>query len=299
MIYLQSRNQDLGTNQVGTLLFFLTRASFSLFGYQLLFKNTGSDSIIAFLLASILSIFLFSFLLRRRRTKKRKKKLSLIARIGILLVSAFFFFFYLAKTIELVQKMMIDTPFLVLAFLFLFLCFLLTKRFLHSLSNSAFLLFFVYLFFFLLLCLGGATLINLDYLKPFLLSPSKTFLESIFFSFLCLLPASIFIIFLPPQEKKHEKKQEKALFSYFILGCLSILLEIILMHLTLGSNLTALYPYPLFALASRISSFLLFDRFFFLFSFYFLFDSTLFLSFLFLLLRTYSKPFLPKHLQKK
>ncbi len=270
-------NYKLGATATGTILFFLTRACFSLFGYQLLFQNAGSDSILAFLCALIFSIFLFHLLLKKRRTKKISKETSWKKCLFLLLL-LLFFSIYLFKEIELVQKMWIDVPFLVLAFLFLFLFFLLTKKGLFSLSTSSFFLFFFFLPCFLLLCIGGLPLINLDYLKPFLIKPSTSFFLAILYSFLFLLPPILFLYFLSYSKIDHQKKQEKTFFLFFILGCLSILLEIFLMHLTLGSNLAAIYPDPLFALASRISSFLILDRGFFLFSFYLLFDSTIFLS---------------------
>ena len=36
-------DQKLGVHQMGTILFFLTRACFSLFGYQFLLKEAGSE----------------------------------------------------------------------------------------------------------------------------------------------------------------------------------------------------------------------------------------------------------------
>lgn len=284
VIYLT--NHKLGATQVGAVLFFLTRCSFSLFGYQFLFQNAGNDAILAFLIASGLAIFLFSLLLKWRKKKNvicqmHSRLLKMISFLTLL----FLFLFYLKETTALIQLEFIDISWIFIYFSFLFIAFLLSKNKLLSLSSSAFLLLFPFLFFFIILFLGGIPLVNLDYLKPFLLSPSTHFLKTTFFMFLFLLPGMFFLSFLPIDRIDHKEKQEKILFSYFILGCLSILLEIFLMHLTLGANLTAIYPYPLFALTSRISSFLIFDRIYFLFSFYLLFDSTIFLSILFLGMR--------------
>ncbi len=275
-------NHPLSANQIGTIFFFLSRCSFTLFGYQFLFENSGSDAILAFFIASVLTIFLFVILLKIRKKKGTILKVSSsYLKTFFLILLLICFFLYLKDVITLIEKQWIEVSWLFLLPIFLFISHLLTSRGLHSLANTSFFLFFFFLPFFFMTLLGGITLVNVDYLKPFLLSSSFVFWKSVFFSIIALAPSWIFLVFLPRDQVDHKEKQEKIFFSYFIFGCLSIFLEIFLMHLTLGSHLTALYEYPLFALTSRISSFLILDRVFFLFSFYLLIDSTILLSIIF------------------
>ena len=269
---------------MGTILFFLTRACFSLFGYQFLLKEAGSDLIVTFLVAFFLSSILMFFILKWRKKKGvifsfRTKTAKILGTLILLL----FFIFYGRQTAYFIQKEFSQIPIFFIFCLLIFLSYLITKNHFISLTSTAFFLFYFFLIFYLLLLLGGLSIINLDYLNPIFITAKPILLKSILISFLFLMPPILFLFVLPRDiiHKKQEKKQEKVFFSYFIVGCLSILLEIFLMYFTLGSKLTSFYEYPLFALVSRISSFLIFDRMFFLFSFYLLIDSTLFLSVLF------------------
>lgn len=276
------KEKKLNAYHIGSLLFFLSRFSFSVFGYQFLFKQAGSDTVFTFLIASGLCIVaMYFFLHLRKKTNFVFQPTSKFSKVFLFSLMALLFLFVLSHLTPLIQSAFIDLPFFLLLGIFLFLGYLFTKQGIRSLSALAIFLFGVFLFFFLFNLIGGISLMNIDFLKPVFLHSSKVLLKSIASNFLFLSPPFFFLLFLPRNALEKKEKQEKIFFSYFILGCLSVFLELLLMYLTIGSELITFYPYPLFALTSRISSFLILNRIFFLFAFYLLFDSTLFLAVLF------------------
>ncbi len=269
-------------HQIGTVIFFLTRTSFTIFGYSFFFQNAKNNTSFLFLLIASICAFLFYQLLKLRKKKNILLQASIKPKKILFLFVALFFYILLSRElIHFIQKTMIDLPSFLLFVLYLYISYLLSKRRLHSIAGISQFLFFIFLLFFIVTLLGGLSLINFDFLSPLVLSNKVLFLQNSIFLFLFLMPSFIFISFLPHQAIQNQKEQEKIIFSYFILGCLSIFLEFLLIKLTLGNQLAMHYSYPLFSLISRVSSFLILNRFFFLFTFCLLFDSTISLSLLF------------------
>ena len=164
---------------------------------------------------------------------------------------------------------------------------MISKRNMNQVASLALLSFFIFVPIFLFQLIGSATSLNFNFLKPPLATGILPVIKgALLFSLLGFLPLLLF--FLLDKDKIDQKKEER---KYITLGLIASNLVTILQFcmIALGPSLylAQIYDYPYILVINRISSFLIFDRFSYLFSIFILFDSTITLGVLASLLKIY------------
>ncbi len=259
--------------------FFLSHFFFLFYGRNIILISQN-DTILSCLVGMIFNLLLFSLLLKIRKKEitipsKMKKGIALF--LSILLL--FLLIIILKDAVYFVKMHYLpEGHFFSLFLLFLILTLIISNRNISSVTSLAFLLFFLFVPLFLSSFIGSFPLFNLSYLKPLITTNFKTILEgALLFSFYTMTPL-LLLLFVPYHTIVQKEKQNKYLYFALILSNLCTLLGYFMILFGTSFTYGATYEFPFMILVRKVSGFLNFNRFYYLFSPYLLFDCIIFLG---------------------
>ena len=262
-----------------SLVFFFTNCFFLLYGNNII-KVSGNDTLLACLIGIILDIILFLF--SKKFIYKKIKPSYLLIPIII------FFTIILLKDTALFIKsnFLREGNLFYLILLLILTSLLISKRELNQIAHLAFISLLIFFFLFLIQVTGATHAIDTSYLDSNFTS-SNIIKGALLFSCYTYLPFLLLTIFLTDKTKKMRKA--------YLLGFLFSLLVIIIKYLMIGLGpsflLSKYYDYPYMLVMNKISSFLIFNRFYVIFNIFLIFDSTIVLACLFSFLKGFIKEF--------
>lgn len=255
--------RKISSLEYNTLMFFLIRASFIEVTVNILIMSVKQDAWISVLLGTILGLipyFIF-YLFRKKYSNKSINNVS----GNILKVLSFtcVFIYTLCGFWNLVH--FIDSQFLyktstwIITISVIIPLFYAVSKDFHVFSKVSLLMFFVVILFILLIVLGLVGGINIDNLKPILISGC----DNIFFgafNFVAFNILPIGLLLFIPKDKIDKFSFKRNLIFYFI-SCLTLLNIMFLTISVFGIELASLYDYPSFHLLKRVSVLDIIDRF--------------------------------------
>ncbi len=273
---IKNKNNQL---YIFSLAFFFTHFFFLLYGNNII-KISGNDTLLACLAGIILDIILF--LLSKKFIYKKIKPSYLL--IPILII---FTIILLKDTALFIKSNFLREGNLFYIILLLILTSLLiSKRELDQIAHLAFISLLIFFILFLIQVTGTTHSLDVSYLSSNFNS-SNIMKGAILFSCYTYLPFLLFSIFATDKTKKMRKA--------YLLGFLFSLLVVIIKYLMIGLVpsflLSKYYDYPYMLVMNKISSFLIFNRFYAIFNIFLILDSTIVLACLFSFLKGFIKEF--------
>lgn len=273
---IKNKNNQL---YIFSLAFFFTHFFFLLYGNNII-KISGNDTLLACLAGIILDIILF--LLSKKFIYKKIKPSYLL--IPILIV----FTIILLKDTALFIKsnFLREGNLFYLILLLILTSLLISKRELDQIAHLAFISLLIFFILFLIQVTGATHSLDVSYLSSNFNS-SNIMKGAILFSCYTYLPFLLFSIFATDKTQKMRKA--------YLLGFLFSLLVVIIKYLMIGLVpsflLSKYYDYPYMLVMNKISSFLIFNRFYAIFNIFLILDSTIVLACLFSFLKGFIKEF--------
>lgn len=273
---IKNKNNQL---YIFSLAFFFTHFFFLLYGNNII-KISGNDTLLACLVGIILDIILF--LLSKKFIYKKRKPSYLL--IPILII----FTIILLKDTALFIKsnFLREGNLFYLILLLILTSLLISKRELDQIAHLAFISLLIFFILFLIQVTGSTHAIDTSYLDSNFTS-SNIIKGALLFSCYTYLPFLLFSIFATDKTQKMRKA--------YLLGFLFSLLVIIIKYLMIGLVpsflLSKYYDYPYMLVMNKISSFLIFNRFYAIFNIFLILDSTIVLACLFSFLKGFIKEF--------
>ena len=271
------------------LTFFLSHALFLFFASSLL-KISGSDTLLVCIFGTFFNFFLSKIFPFPKKKKEKKKVFSFLSFLLLFSLT----FYLLKETSFFIQRNFLKEGSLFsLLLLLILLSLIISKRKLPQITSLSLLSFFLFLLSFFLQITGSMMNVRLTYMKPPFIHGIIPLLKGIIlFSFTTFFPLFL-LLFLDTNDRKKTKKEQKY-FSFSILFSNIIsTLEFFLIAIGPSLSLAKTYDYPYMLVINQTASFLLLDRFSYLFSIFVLLDTTILLGLLFLILKT----LLPKKLK--
>ena len=273
---IKNKNNQL---YIFSLAFFFTHFFFLLYGNNII-KISGNDTLLACLVGIILDIILF--LLSKKFIYEKIKPSYLL--IPILII----FTIILLKDTALFIKsnFLREGNLFYLILLLILTSLLISKRELDQIAHLAFISLLIFFILFLIQVTGATHAIDTSYLDSNFTS-SNIIKGALLFSCYTYLPFLLFSIFATDKTQKMRKA--------YLLGFLFSLLVVIIKYLMIGLVpsflLSKYYDYPYMLVMNKISSFLIFNRFYVIFNIFLIFDSTIVLACLFSFLKGFIKEF--------
>lgn len=273
---IKNKNNQL---YIFSLAFFFTHFFFLLYGNNII-KISGNDTLLACLAGIILDIILF--LLSKKFIYKKIKPSYLL--IPILII----FTIILLKDTALFIKsnFLREGNLFYLILLLILTSLLISKRELDQIAHLAFISLLIFFILFLIQVTGATHSLDISYLSSSFNS-SNIMKGAILFSCYTYLPFLLFSIFATDKTQKMRKA--------YLLGFLFSLLIVIIKYLMIGLVpsflLSKYYDYPYMLVMNKISSFLIFNRFYAIFNIFLILDSTIVLACLFSFLKGFIKEF--------
>lgn len=273
---IKNKNNQL---YIFSLAFFFTHFFFLLYGNNII-KISGNDTLLACLVGIILDIILF--LLSKKFIYKKIKPSYLL--IPILII----FTIILLKDTALFIKsnFLREGNLFYLILLLILTSLLISKRELDQIAHLAFISLLIFFILFLIQVTGSTHAIDTSYLDSNFTS-SNIIKGALLFSCYTYLPFLLFSIFATDKTQKMRKA--------YLLGFLFSLLVVIIKYLMIGLVpsflLSKYYDYPYMLVMNKISSFLIFNRFYAIFNIFLILDSTIVLACLFSFLKGFIKEF--------
>lgn len=273
---IKNKNNQL---YIFSLAFFFTHFFFLLYGNNII-KISGNDTLLACLAGIILDIILF--LLSKKFIYKKIKPSYLL--IPILII----FTIILLKDTALFIKsnFLREGNLLYLILLLILTSLLISKRELDQIAHLAFISLLIFFILFLIQVTGATHSLDISYLSSSFNS-SNIMKGALLFSCYTYLPFLLFSIFATDKTQKMRKA--------YLLGFLFSLLVVIIKYLMIGLVpsflLSKYYDYPYMLVMNKISSFLIFNRFYTIFNIFLILDSTIVLACLFSFLKGFIKEF--------
>lgn len=273
---IKNKNNQL---YIFSLAFFFTHFFFLLYGNNII-KISGNDTLLACLAGIILDIILF--LLSKKFIYKKIKPSYLLIPIIII------FTIILLKDTALFIKsnFLREGNLFYLILLLILTSLLISKRELDQIAHLAFISLLIFFILFLIQVTGTTHSLDVSYLSSNFNS-SNIMKGAILFSCYTYLPFLLFSIFATDKTQKMRKA--------YLLGFLFSLLVVIIKYLMIGLVpsflLSKYYDYPYMLVMNKISSFLIFNRFYAIFNIFLILDSTIVLACLFSFLKGFIKEF--------
>ena len=273
---IKNKNNQL---YIFSLAFFFTHFFFLLYGNNII-KISGNDTLLACLVGIILDIILF--LLSKKFIYEKIKPSYLL--IPILII----FTIILLKDTALFIKsnFLREGNLFYLILLLILTSLLISKRELDQIAHLAFISLLIFFILFLIQVTGTTHSLDVSYLSSNFNS-SNIMKGALLFSCYTYLPFLLFSIFATDKTQKMRKA--------YLLGFLFSLLVVIIKYLMIGLVpsflLSKYYDYPYMLVMNKISSFLIFNRFYAIFNIFLILDSTIVLACLFSFLKGFIKEF--------
>ena len=247
----------LNNIQSGTLIFFLINSFLINFGISSLTIINNNDSIIDIIIGSILVIILLLLILWIRNQYK-KDIIDIISSFKIikypilllLIISLSLSIIYsLNNLISFINYYILNSvDYFTISITLIITIIYLTSKKLKTISRISEIFFYIYIFIFILGCLGLYKYIDLNNLKPLLTSNINNHIKTS----LTFLSYNILPLFLV-LSLKNEKKDNNTLIIFTMISLLIILIQTILVIAVLGINLTNIYVYPDIIIYKKIS----------------------------------------------
>lgn len=275
-------NKKIGLLQLTTLVFFLTISSFILF-FDNIIKVSKSDTIISIIIGIFIDLLLFKLILNFRKTFKLKNKIIKV--IILLLLSSVFIYLLINATDFVKSTFLTNGNFYSIIILLFLTCFIASNKSYKEVASLSLILFFIFIPLFIINILGSISNLDITYLTPPLINSNLDILKgALLFTFYTIIPL-LLLLFIPYKEVDIRKKQDKYLYLAFSLGILTIIIEYLLLYFSCNIEIITSYKYPFMLVINSISSFLIFNRFSYIISFYLLFSPFITLSLILTIIR--------------
>lgn len=247
----------LNNIQFGTLVFFLINSFLINFGISSLTNINNNDSIIDIMIGGLFTIILLLIILWIRN-KYKKDIIEIISSfklfkypilILLIITLGLSIIYSLNNLTSFINYYILNSvDYFTISITLIITIIYLTSKGLNTITRISEITFYLYIFLFLLGCLGLYKYIDLNNLKPFLTNNLSNHIKAStnFFSY-NILP--IFLIL----SLKDEKKDNNTLIVFTIISLLIILIQTILVISVLGINLTNIYVYPDIMIYKKIS----------------------------------------------
>lgn len=267
---IKNKNNQL---YIFSLAFFFTHFFFLLYGHNII-RISGNDTLIACLLGIIIDVFLFT-ITKNIIYKKINPSYLLIPVIII------FTIILLKDTAIFINRNFLrECNIFYLIILLILTSLLISKRELDQIAHLAFISLIIFIILFVIQISGATHSLDIAYLSISFNSTS-IIKGALLFSSYTYLPFLLFSIFATDKTKK----MRKAYLLGFLFSLLIIILEYFLIALLPSLLLSKYYDYPYMLVMNKISSFLIFNRFYAIFNIFLILDQTIVLACLFSFLK--------------
>ena len=286
------KKHTISSMQVGTMVFFFTRSLFLLFGFSFLFPLTQNDTILVPILGSVfglllLGLFFLIFDYQPNEGLYQKLRILFPRVISLTLqIILFVFLFFLGSyllyhiTNYLNYSLAHNFSLFVLAATFLLLCFYLAIKGIETMARTSEIFLFLTILFVMISGLGLFSFIQLDYIRPLLISGPFAYLKSaIYYGILSTGPVFL-LLFLPKKEIVEQTHLKKRIIIGYLASSFLIFLFLFLSLSILGIDLTLLYRHPETIILKKVTFLKIIERLEAVLSIHWLFDLVLLLSFL-------------------
>ena len=268
-------NKKIGLLQLASLTFFLGTSSFPLF-IEKIIKISKSDTIISIIIGSILVLITFKGILELR--KKIKPKSNYLKVIISILLSFIFIYFLLETTNFIKTSYLSSGNFYSILILLLLMCLSTSLQSYKEISSLSLILIFIFIPLFIINIIGSSKSLDLTYLRVLFSTNNIDIIKgSISFFIYEIIPISL-ILFIPYNEIKKKKKQDRYLYLALIISLLVIIIDYLLLYFSSSINVLTSYNYPFMLTINSLSSTFILGRLSYLISFYLLFSSIITLS---------------------
>ena len=275
-------NKKIGLLQVSSLTFFLTITSFILFSSNII-KISKNDTIISIVIGSILSLLLFKLILLLRKKIKIKTNISKLF-ITILLI-IIFIYLLISITDFIKVSFLSNGNFYSIIILIFITSLVISNQGYKEVASLSLILAFIFIPLFIINIYGTTKSLDLTYLTPPITNSIINIIKSsLIFTFYIITPLSL-LLFIPYNEIDNKRKQDKYLYLAFSIGIITIIIEYLLLYFSCNIEIITSYKYPFMLVINSLSSFLIFDRFSYIISFYLLFSPFITLSLILTIIR--------------
>lgn len=275
-------NKKIGLLQISTLTFFLTITSFILFSSNII-KISKSDTIISIIISSILSLFILKIILSLRKKFKLTNEINKIF-ITIILITLFIYLLINITNFIKVSFLSNGNFYSIIILIFI-TTLIISNQGYKEVASLSLILSFIFIPLFIINIYGSTKTLDLTYLTPIFTNNIIDIIKaSLLLTFYITVPL-LLLLFIPYNEIDNKKKQDKYLYLAFSLGILTIIIEYLLLYFSCNIEIITSYKYPFMLVINSLSSFLIFNRFSYIISFYLLFSPFITLSLILTIIR--------------
>ncbi len=262
----------IANRQVALLSFFLSQSIVCLYGFSFLFQQSGCDTLLTILGGTLLGIFFLIILVPKKSIKQKQSRLMALV---LLLFFLFFGYDLLSQIANYIHfQMMPRISILMIAFSFLLLGSVISKKGIEQVARMSEILFFFFLFFFTISLIGLGPHFHFSYLKPlFTTEPLPLLLNCFYYAVLSVVP--VLLLLIVPFPTREATSHKRSILWGYLGGSLILLLLAILSLGILGIPLVQQYAYPFVIILKKIMFFGTFGRFELILSLQFLFGMIL------------------------
>ena len=275
-------NKKIGLLQISTLTFFLTITSFILFSSNII-KISKSDTIISIIISSILSLFILKIILSLRKKFKLTNEINKIF-ITIILITLFIYLLINITNFIKVSFLSNGNFYSIIILIFI-TTLIISNQGYKEVASLSLILSFIFIPLFIINIYGSTKTLDLTYLTPIFTNNIIDIIKaSLLLTFYITVPL-LLLLFIPYNEIDNKKNQDKYLYLAFSLGILTIIIEYLLLYFSCNIEIITSYKYPFMLVINSLSSFLIFNRFSYIISFYLLFSPFITLSLILTIIR--------------
>lgn len=255
------RNKNTTTFQMSILYFLLIHSLFASVGYKTFLNLSFQNTILSIILGTLLGLLFFNiyFYLFKKIDIKKIINNNIIKMIVLLLLSVImsYLIYRFAYSIHYIYLNKNNLIFITFTLFILFLytfhldCFIL--------SRALEILFYIFLLFAILKILGLISYVDISYILPITNHNYQNILISSFV--FAILTSSVITYTYVFYNKEINNKKIKYYFTVsYILACLFVLINYILIIGSLGNHLASIYTYPEIMVIKNINFFHFIER---------------------------------------
>lgn len=243
------------------LIFGLTKASFFGVGFEYVYKNSHTSSLLSVITGITLGIFIsliFINLIKEKSIILRikdnfPKVISFIINLILSLCALFYAAMALWRIIDfLASQYLTNTPTILTSVLVIGIIFYTLIRNKEVLTRFATIVFFISLFLFILNMISLIPYIDLDNLKPFKITLNGYIKSSLYFALLFSGPLFFLTIFNKNNITDIDKFKKRYLIFYG-LSSITIMIIFFLVITCFGDEIISIYSYPVYMVLKKIS----------------------------------------------
>ncbi len=254
----------INKSEMGSLSFFLIRASFIGITFNSLINISKQDSyismIIAFILGFIPLLFIYYIFNYEPSLSLPKKNLKLFGNIlgtiiNIIIIWFTFFVILLlfSNLVTFIHSNYLDkTPTIVISIVFMLTIIYVLVHGIKTISRTSMILFYIFIILFLLSLIGLFSQLSIDNFKPFLES-GYTILFKGTYSYITYNVLPLYLLLIIPKNDIDGKNFFKHITTGYIIASISLLLVLVTTIGIFGIKMCELYEYPEFQVLKYVS----------------------------------------------